>query len=74
MFYKYTEIIPNSMGIRIVKRATPTLVDRLNVGDSLDLSGFVGEEDLAVIVGTLAGCSKTLVATLVGAAWEVPVR
>ena len=41
------------------------LVDRLNVGDSLDLSDFVGE---VVGVGTLAGCSKILVSTLVGAA------
>jgi hypothetical protein len=70
MSYKYTEIVLKSMGIRIVQRATPMLVDRLNVGDSLDLSNFVGEEDLAVIVGvgTLGGGSKTLVATLVGAA------
>jgi hypothetical protein len=70
MSYKYTEIVLKSMGIRIVQRATPMLVDRLNVGDSLDLSDFVGEEDLAVIVGvgTLGGGSKTLVATLVGAA------
>jgi hypothetical protein len=70
MSYKYTEIVLNSMGIKIVQRATPMLADRLNVGDSLDLSDFVGEEDLVVVmgVGTLAGCSKTLVATLVGAA------
>ena len=67
MFYIYTEIVLNSMGIRIVQRATPMLVDRLNVGGSLDLSDFVGVEDLAG-AGTLVGCNKTLDATLVGAA------
>ena len=69
MLYIYREIVRKSIVIRIVQRATPTVVDRLNVGDSLDLSDFVGE-GLAVIVGigTLAGCNKTSVATLVGAA------
>jgi hypothetical protein len=65
MFYKYTKIVPNNMG-RIVQRATPMLVDCL-----LDLFDFVPavEEDLVVTegVGILVGCSKTVLATFVGA-------
>ena len=54
----------------------PTLVGPPNTGDALDLSDFEGEEDLDVITGdwTLVGSCKTLVATFVGAAWEVPVQ
>jgi hypothetical protein len=71
MFYKYTKIVPNNVGIRIVQRATPMLVDRLNVSDVLELFDFVPavEEDLVVTmgVGILVGCSKTVLATFVGA-------
>lgn len=79
MFYKNKRAVPKKVGIRIVQRAlaSPTLVGPPNIGDALDLSDFEEEEEeLDVITGnwTLVGPSQRLVATFVGATWEVPVR
>ena len=60
-----------------MQRACPTLVERPNVRDALDLADVeVGNEDVAVIEGRGPSlvAIKTLLAALVGAAWEVPVR
>jgi hypothetical protein len=76
MIYKNKRAVPKKVGIRIVQRAlaSPALVG--NIGDALDLSDFEEEEELDVIAGnwTLVCSSKTVVATSVGATWEVPVR
>ena len=57
--------------------AGPTSVGPPDVGDALGMSGLEEEEEEEdAIAGnwTLVVSSKTLVATFVGAAWEVPVR
>jgi len=54
--------------------ASPTLVGPPNVGNALEMSGFEDEdeEEGAIVRNwTLVVSSRTLVATFVGAAWEV---
>lgn len=75
--YSNKRIVPKKVGISIVQSAlaSPTLVGPPNVGDALDKEE---DEEEGAIVGnwTLVVSSRTLlvVATFVGAAWEVPVR
>lgn len=59
------------MGRRIAQRACPTLVERPNDRDALDLADAEGKgEEIAVIeeAEMLAGASKILLPALVGAA------
>jgi hypothetical protein len=61
---------------RIVQRACPTLLERPNNDEALDLSDVVEGEDTAdpERVEKLVGVSKTLLTEPIGAACDVPVR
>jgi len=69
-------IVLRNVQRRIVQRACPTLLECPNNDEALDLSEVVEGEDKADCEGIemLVGVSKTLLAELVGAACDVPVR
>jgi hypothetical protein len=73
IFHTNKNIVLKSVGRRIMQRACPTLVERPNDRDALDLADVEGNgEDVAVAIikgtGVLLVAIRTLLAALVGAA------